>query len=356
MTNEIGDSIRQSLSGGGRHGVGTEISLSGTADAKPYDVAYVRRTAKKAIARPAMSWADIAIAVRLAASVPAAWLLPQSAWPSVARGASWLGAKLTGKTTAVVSSRMKRAFGRPTDELSDRLAGDLRGARYEVAFQCLRHYRPGGWHPKVTLEGRGHLDEALRRGRGCVLWVAHFVFAPNIVKLALHDAGFRVSHLSRPDHGFSSTRFGIRTLNPVRSRFEDALLAERIVFDRTHPAPALLRARKTVARNGIVSFTAGAWEGASVVEARFLGSRIALAQGPVWLARATGAVLLPVFGARIRAPDEFTVEVGEPIDVNAAPSERESLVEATRTFLQRHEPYVQKCPGQWRGWSSLQDD
>jgi lauroyl/myristoyl acyltransferase len=201
-------------------------------DAKPYDVTYVRRPAKKAVARPAVSRADITTAIRLAASVPVAWLLPESTWPSLARGASWLAARLTGKTTAAVASRMERALGRPGDSLSDKLAADLRGARYEVAFQCLRHSRPGGWRPTIELHGREHLDEALRRGRGCVLWVAHFVFAPNVAKLALHDAGFKVSHLSRPDHGFSSTRFGIRYLNPVRSRYEDALLAERIVFDR----------------------------------------------------------------------------------------------------------------------------
>ena len=81
------------------------------------------------------------------------------------------------------------------------------------------------------LQGREHLDEALGRGKGCVLWVAHFVFAPNIAKLALHDAGYKVSHLSRLDHGFSSTRFGIKWLNPVRSRFEDRLLAEPAGID-----------------------------------------------------------------------------------------------------------------------------
>lgn len=323
--------------------------------AEPKNVRFVRRAAKKASARPAIAKSDITTAIRLAASVPAAWLLPQSVWPSLARGASWLGAKLSGKTTAAVASRMKRALAGKDGAVSEDLAAGLRGARYEVALQCLRGYRPGGWHPKIALQGREHIEDALQQGKGCVLWVAHFVFAPNVAKVALHDAGFKVSHLSRPDHGFSSTRFGIKYLNPVRSRFEDALLAERIVFDRGHPAPALMRARKTVARNGIVSFTAGAWEGASVVEAGFLGSRITLAQGPVWLARASGAVLLPVFAVRTRAPDEFTVEVGAPIDVDAASTEAESHVEATRQFLARHEPYVEKHPGQWRGWSSLQD-
>jgi len=205
------------------------------------------------------------------------------------------------------------------------------------------------------VRGQEHIEDALRAGQGCVLWVAHFIFAANVAKVGLHDLGYRVSHLSRPDHGFSSTRFGLKVLNPIRSAYEDAHLAERIVFDRAHPAPALLRARKTVGKNGVVSFTAGAWEGSTVTEASFLGSRITLAMGPVWLARASGAALLPVFATRTSAPDTFVVEIGDPIAAGAALPEDQAMVDATRSFLRQLEPRVLANPGQWRGWSSLQD-
>lgn len=315
----------------------------------------MRRELKPALARKAVSVADLRTAARLLASLGLAWLLPQRWWPFWARRASWLGGALAGKTTTAVAGRINRALGSNDDAVGARLAVDLRAARYEVALQCLRGHRPGGWRPWIVVEGRERLDEALRAGKGCVLWVAHFVFATNVAKVGLADLGYRVSHLSRPDHGFSSTKFGLRVLNPVRTAFEDGYLADRIVFDRAAPAPALLRARKAVARNGIVSFTAGAWEGATVVEAGFLGARAALAMGPVWLARASGAVLLPVFATRAKAPDAFLVEIGEAIDVGGATSEDEAMVEATRAFLAQHEPRIRAHPGQWRGWSSLQD-
>ena len=95
--------------------------------------------------------------------------------------------------------------------------------------------------------------------------------------------------------------------------------------------------------------------GASVVEARFLGSRIVLAQGPVWLARSSHAVLLPVFAVRTKAPDEFAVEIGRPIDTRAGATEPQNHAEATRQFLAGHDKWIEKFPGQWRGWSSLQD-
>ncbi len=314
------------------------------------------RREKTAGARAAFARSDALTALRLAGSLFIAWLLPQAAWPWIARKTSWLGGVLGGKSIDAVALRIARALPRNDAKQGYELAAALRGARYEVAFQALRGYRPGGWHPKIEVCGREHLDAALAARKGAVLWVAHFVFAPNAAKLGLHELGYRVNHLSRPDHGFSSTRFGLRVLNPVRSRFEDAFLESRIVFERANPAPALLRARKIVGRNGIVSFTAGAWEGRSVVEAAFLKSRIALAMGPVWLARAGAAVLLPVFAVRTKAPDSFRVEIGAPIAVTRDGPEQESFLAAAGEFLARLEPRVLEYPGQWRGWSSLKDE
>jgi lauroyl/myristoyl acyltransferase len=322
---------------------------------QPKNVRFVRRAARVAIPRRTISLADLATALRLMGSLVIAWLLPQNWWPYLARKTSWFGQKLAGKTMTAVTSRMTPCFRDADDAMRTRLAADLCAARYEVAFQCLRGYRPGGWHPKITVQGREHINAALLLGKGCVLWVAHFVFSPNATKVGLDELGYRVSHLSRPDHGFSSTEFGIRYLNPLRSKFEDAYLSERIVFDRSHPAPALLRARKIVGKNGIVSFTAGAWEGSSVVEAGFLGHRATLAMGPVWLARTSGAVLLPVFALRTKAPNEFAVEIDSAIEVSAAQSAPQCMVEAATSFLMRHETHLLKYPGQWRGWSSLQD-
>lgn len=313
------------------------------------------RREKKAVARARFARSDAQTALRLLGSVFIAWCLPQSWWPWIARKTSWLGGVLGGKSIDAVATRIARALRRNDSQEGSNLAADLRGSRYEVAFQALRGYRPGGWHPKIEVTGREYLDAALAQGKGAVLWVAHFVFAPNAAKVGLHDLGYRVNHLSRPDHGFSSTQFGLRYLNPVRSKFEDAHLESRIVFDRAHPAPALLRARKIAGRNGIVSFTAGAWEGSSVVEAEFLHSRITLAMGPVWLARASGAALLPVFALRTAVPDKFRVEIGPPIPVPSDATEEASFVAATAEFLARLEPRVLEYPGQWRGWSSLKD-
>ena len=102
-------------------------------------------------------------------------------------------------------------------------------------------WRPGGWSPQITVTGTEHLHVALAAGRGAVLWVAPFVFAPLVAKRGLHQAGFSVHHLSRPSHGFSSTRLGMAVLNPIRTRIEDRYLAERITIPRSGETTAAIR-------------------------------------------------------------------------------------------------------------------
>ena len=56
-----------------------------------------------------------------------------------------------------------------------------------------------------------------------------------VSKMALHRAGYGLVHLSRSEHGYSSTIFGMRCLNPLRSRIESRYLAERVVIGEIAP-------------------------------------------------------------------------------------------------------------------------
>src|SRR5258708_1212711 len=87
----------------------------------------------------------------------------------------------------------------------------------------------------------------MRAGRGAVLWVAHFSFNSLAAKKALHQAGFAVAHLSRPEHGFSTSRFGIAALNPIRVRTDRRFLADPIIADRPQPAKPMRRAHRRLA-------------------------------------------------------------------------------------------------------------
>jgi lauroyl/myristoyl acyltransferase len=183
--------------------------------------------------------------------------------------------------------------------------------------------------------------------------MAHFAFAGTIVKMAIHRARYRLGHLSRPEHGFSKTRFGIAVLNPIRTSFENRYLACRIVYQRERPSAALDAIRQLLAENGVVTMTAGAWEGSQIVEAPFLGSTIRLAAGPVRVAYDSSAPLLPVFGIKT-GRDDFSVRIGEPIDFRSDDRDEAARL-ATHDFLTALEPMILAYPEQWRGWSELID-
>ena len=85
----------------------------------------------------------------------------------------------------------------------------------EQYVQVVRE-RLTGWRPPVALEGGEHLVGAQDAQNGAVLWVAHFCFNALVSKMALRAHGNRVHHISRAEHGFSKSSFGMKFLNPIR--------------------------------------------------------------------------------------------------------------------------------------------
>lgn len=300
--------------------------------------------------RPLWQRSDLAIAGSLLALLPPAWALPERAWWSLCRAVArtpWLVDQATlAKTIAGIAA----ALPEPDPARARAIALDLQAAVYELRMQNLRAWRPGaGWRPDLILDGEPHLKSVLARGKGAILWVAHFAFNGGITKMALHERGHPVSHLSRPEHGFSKTRFGIACLNKVRCGPEDRYLHQRIVYDRHAPSTAMRRMMRVLKDGGIVSITAGAWEGIGIAEGPLLGGVLSLATGAPRLAAVTGAEILPVFSIRGRE-GRWRVAIQEALDLARDRSQEELSATAAAEYLRRHEPWVRAYPEQWRGW------
>ena len=159
---------------------------------------------------------DIDVAGNLLRLLIASRRRPET-WPEVCRAVARREIAVSKDGDQSIARRIARATGIAEGSAGAggrgiRACGAPRGG-----LQVLRGLLPGGWHPKIVLEGRDRLDAMLARGKGAVLWMAHFVFAATVVKMALHGAGYRLATLSRPEHGFSKTRFGMTMLNPIRS-------------------------------------------------------------------------------------------------------------------------------------------
>jgi lauroyl/myristoyl acyltransferase len=297
-----------------------------------------------------LSLHDVAVLVKLPVSTAIAWCLPEHWWGI----ATDRVADLMTAVRRADDIRERRALealveGHPVAQSPERILGSYAANLRRDQLHYMRSYTARGWHPRIDLVGREHLEAALARGRGAILWVAPFVFSSLVTKMALHEAGFAVSHLSRVGHGYSRSRFGTRVLNPVRTRIEDPYLAERVVIgaDGSVSGP-LKHLTQRLNANRIVSITVGA-AGAKRYRCRCLNSSLELATGAPNLMVRTGAALLPVFTIRT-AQQRFLTTIEAPLQAPPRIARGEALEAVARSCAERLEPYVVSWPDQfcWR--------
>jgi hypothetical protein len=304
--------------------------------------------------RPLFTREDLFFCLELPLLGTIAWVAPEHKWRSLCYRLEWLKWKLAMFSPDRVADRISRVSAfLSVDEAPISFALRHAAIRSEHHLQILRSYRPGGWRPQLGFEGESILREALQAGNGAVLWVAHFGFNALATKVALGRAGFGVHHLSRPEHGFSKSRFGIRFLNPIRVHAELPHLAGRVIIDRSQSSQAKGEAERILESNGIISITAGAWEGRRIAVVDLFDGTMELATGAPSLAISSGAQLLPVFTVRDEKTGAIRVVVDAPIEQPKEGDKLEKIDRMTQEFADRLKTYIVEYPEQWRDWKNL---
>ncbi|MFO1067834.1 MAG: hypothetical protein U1E14_04840 [Geminicoccaceae bacterium] len=290
--------------------------------------------------RPLWRAADATIlAKRLLLTVPAALLGDAG----LDRLASALGDLLPGAARSRIGIAAALGLARD-DPVVDRAFRDSRCQELFADLCVMRSRLRPGWRPPLRLEGAEHLVAAQAAGRGAVLWVAMFATASLVAKMALHDAGWPLVHLSRESHGWSTSRLGIRWLNPLIVRAETRFLAERVTIGRDLAADqAVRRLVAALAANRVVSVSA---QGSGADETRIGWLR--LPTGAIRIALAARAPLLPVLTHR--EPDgTHVVRIAEPLAVPPGPR-REAVPAMARAMAAVVDAAMRERPGQyvWR--------
>jgi len=293
---------------------------------------------------------DLVLAAFLPIQFLVSWCLPERLWFSAVRMFEPLAAYLYVRGgRRQVENTIRSFLGTHADaELPHSIVKELALDELISYLQIFRDYRPGRWQPKMKLNGAHHLDAALEQGKGAILWVAYAHGAKLTAKLAIHQAGYAVSHLSRPRHGLSPTRFGIRYLNKVQTIVEDRYIAERIMIRDGEFQKAVRSLHARLRANKVVSITVHR-EATRPTVVPFLHGRISLADGACRLAYRTGAALLPIFTYRDGSGIPV-VDIDPPIEMSQAETEEASVHQAHLNYSTRLETYVLAYPGQWRGW------
>jgi lauroyl/myristoyl acyltransferase len=195
-----------------------------------------------------------------------------------------------------------------------------------------------------------HLTAALGQGRGAILWDSHFQFAAVVTKMAMRRAGIDLHHLSHPRHGFSDSRFGMRFLNPLRTRCEGRYVAERVVLSLDGPVAAMRTLLKRLRGNAVVSIVVRG-SGLHPCPAPFFDGRLAVATGAPDLAHRSGAALLPVF--TVRQGGRYVVAIESPLAIDVAAERHAAAAAAAAEYARRLEPHVAAHPGQWAEWIGI---
>ena len=301
--------------------------------------------------RDAVRWitSDLSLVTRIGIAALTSWIVPERLWDPVT---GMIGEAMV-RWNAGMPSRQSREIA---EVLYPASAQELRAVHVEriasghaSRLYGLREYRRGAHRLRIRLTGDEHVLQALQRGRGAILWIGRFAFASFVSKVALHERGFRVSHLSRPSHGFGTSPFAVRRLNPIWTRVEEKYLQERMVMVPGRETSVLRTLRRRLAKNEIVSIAVGS-EGIQTVSVPLLAGQLRLASGPVSLSLASGAPLLPVFTVRDRERG-FEVTVDAPLELPAHMARKEHVEFVARQYAQRLAPFVRDYPGQWLGSS-----
>ena len=284
---------------------------------------------------------DFWYAGRLVALTLIAWLAPPRFWRTAARVTCSIGraARFWPAYQNILANKYCET------EIAD-IAARCRCYERELKIQILGLNGPWrSWRPNIGLSGKNHLQKALERGHGAILWVTHTAFSTLIVKMALHNAGYQAVQLSRPGHGFSSSHFGVRFLNPLWTRVEDRFISERVLIIGETAAEALSVLRARLAANQVIIITVGP-DAHKFAQVPFFQAHLMIPTGPIRLARTTGAALLPVFSVA-KDNGAFDVTIEEPLDPTCGQAGDEHIAAA---YAKQLEDFVLKFPDQWAGW------
>lgn len=107
-------------------------------------------------------------------------------------------------------------------------------------------------------------------------------------------------------------------------------------------------------QNGVVSITAGDWEGQRLAGVDICGGKLELAVGPPRLARLCGAALLPVFTVRGADQDTIRVVIEPALAVPRDGDADDALQGAAQAFGRLLEHYVMRYPTEWLDWKKLE--
>lgn len=292
-----------------------------------------------------ISLGDVMITLKLALCAMIALVFPRALWLWASR---WCASIHMVVKKPNLTATAKTLNGQGIEVSDIELAHDLLSGYYLENIETVSEYLGYRGERNVVVKGVVNVTSALESGRGVILWHSHFCGAALIEKRAYGCGGLSVTHLRSHSHPYSSTAFGLRLLNPIKTRVENQYLENVVMLTPGNGRAALQQLTQALQNNRVVSITA-LGSGKNAIEVPFLGGGLKLARGVPWLAYATGAIVIPTATSILSGP-KYVVEFEAPLEVDNSHSEPEFQKALVEAYADRMAPRVRSHPGSWRGW------
>lgn len=297
------------------------------------------------VTHAALDARDVSLLAYLPALAILAWCLPERLWYGQAMRLAKIRAR--GKSRAVRARLIARLLeGRGPAADAQLISTTLAAHRHHALMQVLRFHRFGTWKPEVRLIGGEYVEHALSAGKGAILWVAPFVYSDLMTKVACHQHKLLATHLSRREHGFSTTRLGAQLFNPIWTSIENRYIAERVVMAPGQTAAALRELVRRVRAKQLISITVSVAPGQKTYSVPFLNGKLRLAGGAPSLAQRSGAALLPVFTI-LNADGAFVTTIHPSIRAPDGLDADAAIQHVVTQWAARAETYVLNWPDQY---------
>jgi KDO2-lipid IV(A) lauroyltransferase len=228
-----------------------------------------------------------------------------------------------------------------TDEEKQRIAQEslrsmLRG--FMETMYSLHFYRTR-FDPRIELEGRENLEQALALGKGAIAVSAH-LGAFTIMGAKLNTSGFHLTWIMGAQTHPRIARVWREMGESVGTGF--------IIID------SLFRFHREVLRvlrkGEIMGFICDENQKHGGVEVEFLGRIMALPVGPAVYHLKTGAPILPMFIIRQEAGGHKII-IDPPLEIQLSGDEERDIFTIVTEIARVLESYIKKYPGQW-SWIS----
>jgi KDO2-lipid IV(A) lauroyltransferase len=199
------------------------------------------------------------------------------------------------------------------------------------------------------LEGREHLDAALRRGKGVIIMAHHFGLFRMIMP-ALQEFGYTTHTLVLRAADYAGQAHEAVAQAVVRKKVEVETATDLgVIYHQRGTAFGKMTA--ILQRNSVLGIAADGMTGSHFVDVPFLGGRIALPMGPAWLSLRSGAPILAAF-CTFEGLARHHIVMHAPLYCQGR--SRAAVEDLVRAYAPLLDEYTRRYPWAWWSWRRLE--